>query len=197
MIVSIISHAGYIKRTAVNSYRSQKRGGRGMTGVAIKEDDFIEHLFTASLADLVFFTSFGRAYSLKVYSIPQSERNTRGRALVNLLSLQPNEIVTATVPLRDVGENQFVFICTKKGFVNRLKLSDLSNLRRTGVRFCRLTEGDSLIGVGVTSGRDDIVLASKQGMAIRFSENDIRPTARRRPRVLSVSGWTTMMRLLV
>lgn len=178
MIVSI-SHAGYIKRTAVNSYRSQKRGGRGMTGVAIKEDDFIEHLFTAStLADLVFFTSFGRAYSLKVYSIPQSERNTRGRALVNLLSLQPNEIVTATVPLRDVGENQFVFICTKKGFVNRLKLSDLSNLRRTGVRFCRLTEGDSLIGVGVTSGRDDIVLASKQGMAIRFSENDIRPTAR-------------------
>ena len=178
-MVVTVSHTGYLKRTPVSQYRSQRRGGKGITGAASKEDDFIEHLFIAStLSDLLVFTSLGRLYALKVYEIPESGRAARGRALANLLELRPEETLTAILAVREFSENRFVVMSTRQGVVKKIALNEFSRVRRTGVQACTLDDGDRLIGVGQTGGEDEIILATRSGMAIRFSETNVRAMGR-------------------
>lgn len=178
MVVSI-SHAGYIKRTAANEYRAQRRGGKGVSGASTRDEDFIEHLFTASsLADLLFFTNTGRLYWQKVYEIPESGRSTRGRALVNLLHLKPDETVTAILPVKEFSEGSFVFMATRQGVAKRTDLMEFSRTRKAGIIACSLDEGDKLVGAAVTSGSDEVILVTKSGMSIRFEESEVRSMGR-------------------
>lgn len=174
-----ISHQGYIKRTAVSVYRSQKRGGRGVTGAATKDEDFTQHLFTAStLAYLLVFTSHGRLYWQKVHEIPETGRAARGRAIVNLLNLRPDEVPTAILPVREFKEGQSVFLATRQGTVKKVNLLEFSNPRRGGILACSLDKNDRLIDAGLCSGNDDIILATRGGISIRFSETDVRAMGR-------------------
>lgn len=178
-MVVTISHLGYAKRTPVSVYRAQRRGGRGVTGAASKEEDFVEHLFVAStLAYLLVFTSLGRVYWLKVYEIPESARTARGRALVNLLDLKEEEKVAAILPVREFAENRYVVMGTGLGIIKKVDLMSFSNPRRGGVIACSLDDGDSLIGVRLSTGEDDVLLATKLGMSIRFAESDVRSMGR-------------------
>lgn len=178
-MVVTVSHNGYVKRTAANSYRAQKRGGKGMAGAAALGEDFVEHLFVSStLADLMVFSSLGRLYWLKVYEIPEAGRTARGRALVNLLTLREGEDITAVLPLRKETDGRVVVMATKSGVIKRTELANFKNSRRTGLMACTLKPGDELIGVGLTRGQDDIILATKNGMAIRFNEDRVREVGR-------------------
>ena len=179
MNVVTISHNGYIKRLPVNTYRSQKRGGRGVSGGQTKDDDFIEHFFTASThAYLLFFTNFGQVYWLKVYDIPQMSRTSAGRALPNVLSLKPEEKVSAVIPVRRFEPGRFLLIATKRGLVKKTALEQYSRPRAGGIIGINLEEGDSLINAVLVGEGDEVVLATKNGMAIRFSEADARPMGR-------------------
>jgi len=179
MAVSV-SHRGYIKRTPVSEYKAQKRGGRGVYGASVKDEDFVEHLFAASaLSDLLVFTSLGRLYWLKVYETPEASRTARGRALVNLLNLkEEGESVAAVLPIRTFMEGYYILMATKKGLVKRIDLMEFSRPRKGGVIACSLNEGDSLIGVAVSTGADDVMLVTRNGMAIRFEESQVRTTGR-------------------
>jgi len=178
MVVSV-SHAGYIKRTAATEYRAQRRGGKGVSGATTREDDFIQHLFTASsLADLLFFTNFGRLHWQKVYEIPESGRTAKGRALVNMLNLKPDEMVTTILPVKEFTEGKYIFMTTKNGVSKRADLMEFSKARKSGVVACTLDEGDALIGVEITSGEDEVILATKSGMSIRFAESAVRSMGR-------------------
>ncbi|MDZ4785070.1 MAG: DNA gyrase subunit A [bacterium] len=178
MVISI-SHKGYIKRTASTNFKSQKRGGKGVTGASTKDEDFTIHLFVSSnKADLLFFTSSGRLHWVKVYEIPEASRIARGRALINLLNLKGSETVTAVLPVKEYSDSQFVFMTTKNGFIKRVNLSDFSRPRRGGIIAANLDDGDALIGVGITNGKNDILLATANGMAIRFAEEDARVMGR-------------------
>ena len=174
-----ISHQGYIKRTSVSAYRSQKRGGKGVTGAVTKDEDFTEHLFTAStLAYLLVFTSHGRLYWQKVYEVPEAGRAARGRAMVNLLNLREEEVMTAILPVREFKEGQSVFMTTKMGVVKKVDLMEFSNPRKGGILACSLDDNDRLIGVGLCTGNDAVLLATHSGMAIKFSETDVRAMGR-------------------
>jgi DNA gyrase subunit A len=187
-MVVTVSHNGYIKRTSANSYRAQKRGGKGMAGAAALGEDFVEHLFVSStLSDLMVFSSLGRLYWLKVYEIPEAGRTARGRALINLLSLREGEDVTAVLPLRKESEGRIVVMATKQGVIKRTALANFRNSRKTGLMACTLKTGDELIGVGLTQGEDDIILATKNGMAIRFSETCVREVGRTAQGVRGIS----------
>lgn len=178
-VVVTVSHAGYIKRTPVNVYRAQKRGGKGIIGAGQKDDDFIEHLFVASThADVLYFTSAGRLYSDKVYTIPESGRAAKGRALVNLLSLREDEIVTAVLPVKEFSEKLVICMATKQGIIKRVNLMEFSKIRKSGIIACTLEEGDKLIGVCITSNNDEVVLATHLGLAIRFPEEEVRIVGR-------------------
>lgn len=179
MVVSV-SHKGYIKRTAVTEYREQRRGGKGVYGAATRDDDFIEHLFVATArTDLLVFTTRGRLYWLKVYAAPEASRTARGRALVNILNLQDkDEEVTAILPVRKFEEGRFIVMATSQGYVKKTDLMAFSRMRSAGLIACTLNDDDSLIGVGISSGSDDIILATKDGRAARFSEEDVRPMGR-------------------
>jgi DNA gyrase subunit A len=178
-MVVTISHKGYIKRTSVREYREQRRGGKGIIGAVSDEDDFIQNLFVCStLAELLVFTNLGRLYCLKVYEAPESARTSRGRALVNLLELKEDEKVCAILPLRERVENTFVALATRNGVIKKTALEEFANCRRKGLTACSLDEGDTLIGVAITSGQDEILLATRDGMAIRFAEEDVRPMGR-------------------
>lgn len=179
MNVVTISHNGYIKRLPSNTYRSQKRGGRGVSGGQTRDDDFIEHFFTASThAYLLFFTNFGQVYWLKVYDIPQMSRTSAGRALPNVISLKPEEKVSAVIPVRRFEPNQYLLIATRRGLVKKTALEQYSRPRAGGIIGINLEEGDSLINAVLVSEGDEVVLATKNGMAIRFSEADARPMGR-------------------
>jgi len=178
-MVVTVSHEGYIKRTQTSLYRSQKRGGKGVTGAAQKEEDFVEHLFvTSTLADLLVFTSLGRLYWQKVYEVPEAGRAARGRALVNLLNLKPEEKITAILPVREFTPDKFVVMVTKHGVTKKVELMEFSNARRSGIIACTLRENDQLMGATISSGKDHIILATKTGMAIRFPEEQIRAMGR-------------------
>ncbi len=178
MVVSI-SHRGYAKRTSTSNYRSQKRGGKGVAGAASNEEDFIEHLFvTSTLADLLVFTSLGRLYWLKVYEIPEAGRTARGRALINLLQMKQEEAITAILPVRQFAEGRYIMMSTRLGTVKKVELMEFSRSRKSGIIACGLNEGDALIGVSETSGSEEIILATKTGMAIRFAESDVRAMGR-------------------
>jgi len=178
-VVVTISHAGYIKRNAASLYRSQRRGGKGKIGMGIKDEDFVETLFTASTHDtLLFFTDAGKVFWLKVHEIPEASRAAKGKALVNLLALAGNEKVTATLAVKEYSADRFVVMATKKGLIKKTELSAYSNPRQGGIIALGLEDGDKLIGVQVTDGQREILLGTKQGITIRFSESDVRPMGR-------------------
>ena len=178
-VVVTISHAGYIKRNAVTLYRAQRRGGKGKIAMGIKEEDFVETLFTASTHDsLLFFTDAGKVYWLKVHEIPEASRAAKGKALVNLLALSKDEKVTATLPVKEFRADRFVIMGTKQGVIKKTELSAYSNPRQGGIIALSLDQGDKLIGVDLTDGQREILLGTKQGITIRFKEEDVRAMGR-------------------
>ena len=176
--VFTLSHAGYCKRVPASTYRSQKRGGRGVTGQTLKEEDFVEGVFAASTHDyILFFTNLGKVHRRKGYQIPEAGRTARGTNLVNILPFEPGEKVTAGLTVHEFDEDHLVLV-TKNGTVKRLELSSLNTARKAGIRALTLSDGDELIAVMKTDGHQNIMLASKNGMAICFDENDVRVMGR-------------------
>ncbi len=178
-VVVTVSHTGYIKRTAVSMYRAQRRGGKGKSGMKTKEEDFVEHLFIASSKDfMMFFTDTGRVYLLKVYEIPEGGRATRGKAIVNLLNLQAGEKIAAILSIKGFDDDRNLIMATRCGVVKKSPLKEYANIRSGGIIAVNLDEGDKLIGVAITDGRQDVLLASHHGKSIRFHEQDARPMGR-------------------
>ncbi|MFN0097847.1 MAG: DNA gyrase subunit A [Gemmatimonadaceae bacterium] len=178
MIVTI-SHAGYIKRTSISTYKKQRRGGRGVNGAELRTDDFVEHLFVAKTHDyLLVFTDDGRCFWLKVHEIPEGGRTTRGKPIVNLINVSPDTTVRAIVPVKEFTENEYLMFCTRLGTVKKTALSEYSNVRSTGIKGIKLEEGDELIDVQITSGTNDVVLVTKHGLSIRFHEQEARAMGR-------------------
>ena len=176
--VFTLSHAGYCKRVPASTYRSQKRGGRGVTGMTTKEEDFVEGVFTASTHDyILFFTNLGKVHRRKGYQIPEAGRTAKGTNLVNILPFEPGEKVTAGITVHEFDEDYLVFV-TRNGTVKRLELASLNTARKAGIRALTLSEGDELIAVMKTDGNQDIMLASANGMVICFNENDVRVMGR-------------------
>ena len=176
--VFTLSHAGYCKRVPASTYRSQKRGGRGVTGMTTKEEDFVEGVFTASTHDyILFFTNLGKVHRRKGYQIPEAGRTAKGTNLVNSLPFEPGEKVTAGLTVHEFDEDYLVFV-TRNGTVKRLELASLNTARKAGIRALTLSEGDELIAVMKTDGKQDILLASANGMVICFNENDVRVMGR-------------------
>jgi DNA gyrase subunit A len=178
-MVITVSHAGYIKRLPVSAYRRQRRGGRGVISAHTKEDDWVEHLFIASTHDYVmFFTQQGQCYWLKVHEIPQAARAARGKPIVSCIAMKQDERLASLVPVREFSEDQYLLFATKQGVVKKTRLSEFGNPRSVGIRAINIEKGDELIDVQVTDGRNDIVLATRHGMSIRFHEKDVRDMGR-------------------
>ena len=178
-MVITISHTGYIKRNPVTIYRSQKRGGKGKIGMETKEEDFVEHLFVASTHDyLLFFTDSGKVYSMKVHQIPEAGRLAKGKAIVNLLQLNKDERVTAVLPVKVFSENEYVVMATIKGVIKKTPLNAYGNIRIGGIIGILLDDGDKLGSVRITSGNQEILLSTHNGMSIRFNENEVRTISR-------------------
>ncbi|HUR68611.1 MAG TPA: DNA gyrase subunit A [Candidatus Thermoplasmatota archaeon] len=179
-VVVMITNDGYIKRIPVDAYRTQRRGGKGLIGMETKETDFVVDLFPATTHQyILFFTNQGRVYWLKAYEIPEGSRQSKGKAIVNLLEgLNPGERVQAALPVVNFAEDNYVFFATKKGTVKKTALSEYSRPRVTGVIALGIDEGDELIGVGITHGHDEVILAKTHGKSIRFHEEDVRPMGR-------------------
>lgn len=174
-----ISHSGYIKRLPVATYRKQGRGGRGVTGTNLKEDDFVKHLFIASTHHyIMFFSNLGKVYRLKVYQIPTGSRVSKGRAIVNLLPFVPGERVAAIIAVKDYGADQYLIMATKKGIIKKTSIKVYDTSRRDGIIAITIKKGDELIGVEKSNGNNDIIMVSRNGKAIRFSEKDCRPIGR-------------------
>ncbi|AIL32919.1 DNA gyrase subunit A [Basilea psittacipulmonis] len=178
-MVVTMSNTGYIKSQPLSEYRAQKRGGRGKLATATKEDDWVESLYVANTHDyLLCFSNYGRLYWLKVWQVPQGTRGSRGRPIVNMFPLQDGERITATLPVKEFTDDQYVFMATSRGTVKKTPLSDFSNPRKAGIIAVGLKEDDYLIGVGLTNGQSDVMLFSDAGKAVRFSESDVRPMGR-------------------
>jgi DNA gyrase subunit A len=174
-----ISHNGYIKRLPLNTYRTQHRGGKGVSGGSTREDDFVEHFFVASThAYLLCFTNRGRIYWLKVYDIPQMSRTSPGRAIANVLSLRDDEKISSVIPVRHFEDDANLLMVTRRGTVKKTTLESYSRPKQGGIIGIALDEGDDLIGVVLTRAGDEVVLSSRQGMAIRFAESDARTMGR-------------------
>ena len=179
-VVLTITHQGYIKRTALNTYRTQRRGGRGIQGAMSKDDDFVEHLFIANTHNyMLFFTDLGKCYWLKVYDIPQGGRATRGRAVVNLIGCQPGEKVEAFVSVKDFDDDHYIVMATQNGIVKKTVLSAYGKPRKGGIYAIDIRDGDKLIEARITNGEHDILLGTYEGKSIRFSEKNIRPSGRK------------------
>jgi len=178
-MVITISHAGYLKRLPVDSYRRQKRGGTGVTGIDMKEEDFVEHLFIASTHEyILFFTNKGRVHWLKVYEIPQASRSARGKAVINLLQLEQGENISSYVRVKEFKEDNFVIMATKNGLIKKTDLMAYSNPRKGGIIGITLEQGDELIDVSLTDGTQEILMATHLGKAIRFPEKQVRDMGR-------------------
>ncbi len=178
-IVVTISHQGYIKRLPVTTYSSQRRGGKGITGVKPKEDDFVEHMFiTSTLTQILFFTNMGKVYALKGYEIPEASRQARGMAIVNLLQIAPGERVTTVIPIGEFDDESYLFFATRMGYVKRTALSDFANIRRGGLIALTLEDGDELVGVHLTGKDQEILLATTFAQSIRFLQKDVRSMGR-------------------
>ena len=177
-VVVSMTHLGYIKRLPVSEYHTQKRGGKGVTAHKPREEDFVENMFiTNTHDDLLFFSNKGKVYCIKGYEVPEAERTARGRAIVNLLQLDNGEKVTAVIPRKENSEGN-LFMATKNGLVKKTNLAEFQSIRKTGKIAISLLEGDELIGVDMTSGSDEILMASHEGKCIRFNEEDVRPMGR-------------------
>ena len=187
-VVLTITHQGYIKRTALNTYRTQRRGGRGVQGAMSKDEDFVEHLFIANTHNyMLFFTDLGKCYWLKVYDIPQGGRATRGRAIVNLIGCSPGERVEAFVSVKEFDDEHYIVMSTKKGIVKKTVLSAYGKPRKGGIYAIDIREGDKLIQARITNGEHDILLGTHEGKSIRFSEGNIRASGRK---TMGVKGIT-------
>jgi len=187
-VVITISHSGYIKRLPVSSYRKQRRGGKGVTGADKKEEDFIEHLFVATTHEyMLFFTDKGRVYWLKVHEIPQAGRLSKGKAIVNLLALGHGEAVSAFTPVKEFTDEGYLVLVTKQGLIKKSPLNAFSNPRKGGIIAITLDKDDTLIGARLTDGKQEIVLATRSGKAIRFSEKQVRDTGRAAKGVKAIS----------
>src|SRR3954470_13194052 len=174
-----ISHTGYIKRTSVSAYKKQRRGGRGNNAASMKEEDFVEHLFVASTHDYVLvFTDDGRCFWLKVHEIPQAGRGAKGKPIVNMINVSPETNVSAIQTVRTFPDDQFLLFVTREGTVKKTALSQYSNVRANGIKAIKIEDGDELIDVQVTTGTNDIVLATRHGLSIRFHEQDVREMGR-------------------
>jgi DNA gyrase subunit A len=188
-MVVTISHSGYVKRLPVDTYRTQRRGGRGLMGMNTKEEDWVEHLFVAQTHDyLMVFTRQGRCYWLKVHQIPQASRAARGKPVVNLLQLDKEEEVASVVPVREFSDQLNLMFATRKGVVKKSALSDYRHIRVTGVNAINIDDDDQLIDVQVTSGEDEVILATHEGMAIRF-RGGCPPDRPAPPGASAGSGW--------
>ena len=177
--VVALTHFGYIKRMPIDTYKSQKRGGKGITGMATREDDFVKQIFTASTHDMIlFFTNKGKLYKLKGYELPEAGRTARGSAIVNLLSLDPGEKVSAVIPIQNFADGKYLLMATKNGLIKKTALQEYDSSRKTGLQGITLKEDDELIGVRLTDGQDNVVLVTKNGMCITFDEKDVRPIGR-------------------
>jgi DNA gyrase subunit A len=183
-VVITISHLGYIKRTSATEYRQQRRGGRGAVGSKTREEDYVEHLFVASThGTMMFFTEKGRCYWLRVYEIPEGEKQGKGRAIQNLIQLPGDDKVKAIIDVNKLDDKEyvqqhFIVLCTKKGIIKKTSLEDFSRPRANGVNAITIVEGDELMMAKLTDGNQEIMLAVKSGRAIRFPENKVRPTGR-------------------
>ena len=187
-VVLTITHKGYIKRTALNTYRTQRRGGRGVQGAMSKEEDFVEHLFIANTHNyMLFFTDQGKCYWLKVYDIPQGGRAARGRAIVNLIGCDPGEKVEAFVSVKEFDDKHFIVMATRNGIVKKTVLSAYGNPRKGGIYAIQIRDGDKLIEARITNGEHDILLGTHEGKSIRFSEGNVRPSGRK---TMGVKGIT-------
>ena len=187
-VVLTITHSGYIKRTALNTYRTQRRGGRGVQGATSNDEDFVEHLFIANTHNyMLFFTNLGKCYWLKVYDIPQGGRATKGRAIVNLIGCEPGEKVEAFVSVKEFDDKHYIVMATRKGLVKKTVLSAYSKPRKGGIYAIEIRDGDTLIEARITNGENDILLGTRGGKSIRFSEKNIRPTGRK---TMGVKGIT-------
>ncbi|MGE5472737.1 MAG: DNA gyrase subunit A [Ignavibacteriales bacterium] len=177
--VITLTHFGYIKRLPVDTYKSQKRGGRGVSGLVTREEDFVERFFiTTTHHFILFFTTHGKVYRLKAYEIPESGRQAKGMAIVNLLQLSPGEKVQAVIPIKEYVEGEYLLMATKQGIIKKTSITEYDSTRKTGLQAISIREGDELIDVRLTNGRQEVIIGTRQGMAIRFSESNVRPTGR-------------------
>mgnify|MGYP005670186987 FL=1 len=187
-VVLTITHQGYIKRTALNTYRSQRRGGRGVQGAMSKDEDFVEHLFIANTHNyMLFFTDTGKCYWLKVYDIPQAGRASRGRAIVNLIGCAPEEKVEAFVSVKEFDDDHYIVMATRNGAIKKTVLSAYGKPRKGGIYAIEIRDGDKLIQARVSNGENDILLGTHEGKSIRFSESDVRASGRK---TMGVKGIT-------
>ncbi|MFC5703166.1 DNA gyrase subunit A [Cohnella faecalis] len=178
-VVITMSHSGYIKRLPVSTYRSQKRGGRGVTGMGTKDEDFVENLFISNTHHyLLFFTNKGRVFRLKAYEIPDLSRTAKGTPIINLIQIEQGETINAVIPVEAFEPNKYLFFATRNGIVKKTPLDDYSNIRRVGLIAISLREDDDLIGVKLTDGEQEIIMGTRQGMSIRFPEKDVRSMGR-------------------
>ena len=187
-VVITLTHHGYVKRTPVNTYRSQRRGGRGVSGLQPKAEDFVEHLFIATTHhEILFFTNRGKVYRRKVYEIPEAGRQAKGTPVVNLIDIGPDEEVTAVIPIKHFEQKGFLCMGTRRGKVKRTTIEEFGTIRRAGIIALTLEEGDELIDVRLTAGDQELTLVTRQGMAIRFREEEVRPMGRT---AMGVTGIT-------
>ncbi|MDI6704367.1 MAG: DNA gyrase C-terminal beta-propeller domain-containing protein, partial [bacterium] len=187
-MVIIVSHTDYIKRLPITLYRKQRRGGRGVIGMDVKDEDFVKGLFIGSTHDyILFFSNIGKVHWLRVFEIPEGGRLSRGRPLVNLLSLSSGETIAAAIPIKEFQKEGYLIMATKKGLIKKTTISAYSRPRKGGIVGINLVEGDELISVGKTEGADNIILATRKGKAIRFSETDVREMGRAASGVRGIS----------
>ena len=178
-VVISLTHLGYIKRVPLDTYKSQKRGGKGISGMATREEDFVKELFTASTHDtILFFTNKGKVYRLRGYEVPEAGRTAKGTAIVNLLSLDAGERVSAVIPIQNFAEGKYILFGTKNGIIKKTSLLEYNSARKSGLQAITLKENDELIGTRLTDGEDNIVLVTKRGLSITFDEKDVRPMGR-------------------
>ncbi|QHW32183.1 DNA gyrase subunit A [Paenibacillus rhizovicinus] len=188
-VIISVTHSGYVKRLPVTTYRSQKRGGKGVIGMDTKDTDFVEHLFVSNTHHyLLFFTDKGKVYRLKAYEIPDLSRTARGTPIINLIQIEQGETVNAVIPVESFEPDRFLFFATKKGIVKKTPLDDYANIRKVGLIAINLRDDDDLIGVKLTDGNQEIIMGTSQGMSIRFSEQDVRPMGRSATGVKGISS---------
>ena len=186
-VVVALTHFGYIKRMPVDTYKSQRRGGKGITGISTREDDFVKEIFTASTHDtILFFTNKGKMYRLRGFEIPEAGRTARGTAIVNLLNLDSGEKVSAVIPIQNYAEGKYVLMSTKNGLIKKTPLKEYDSSRTTGLIGITLKEDDELIDVRLTDGQDNVVLVTKKGLCITFDEKDVRPVGRTAQGVIGI-----------
>ena len=186
-MVVALTHFGYIKRMPIDTYRSQKRGGKGISGISTREEDFVKQIFTTSTHDTVlFFSNKGKLYRLRGYEIPEAGRTAKGTAIVNLLSLDAGEKISAVIPVSDFEDSKYLLMATKNGLIKKTPLQEYNSSRKTGLLAITLKDDDELIDVRLTDGQDNVVLVTEKGLCITFDEKDVRPVGRSAQGVLGI-----------